>query len=315
MENHYEFEISGHHNIYTNNPRKYNIYFSTPSAGVNEYTGILLLIPGYGGHSNSNIYRKMRTQFADEHNLVCVQCDYFGQEFMQQEVLEENIENFNDMSFMQAIDNINAVLFVVSILKKQSLTINYGKVILYGQSHGAYLSYLCNAFAPDLFTMLIDNSSYLYPIYLLSNRNLQVGNKVSNFHYIAADYPKENEIFYLPVLYSKFKNQCKIVSYNGSDDPMVPWDSKAKFCQNIHQCHFELITADKIDGLMFKSTAHGLGADFIYLFNHTLVHHDDLERKNELNLQTFFLQTNEHRFELNYDTDLLQFSALILSNS
>ncbi|WGU93759.1 DUF2920 family protein [Paenibacillus dendritiformis] len=312
MSAQFEYEIPAHANVYTNSPRTNKVYFSKPSQGVNKDTGLLLLIAGYGGHPQSNVYQKMRKTFADDFNLICIQCDYFGQEFMQDEVLEESVEDFNDMSFMQAIDNINAVLFVIEALQSKNLDINYGKVIVYGHSHGAYLSYVCNAFAPDLFTMLIDNSSYLYPLYLVSDRKLQYPDREVIFHYLASDFPKENEIFFLPSLYSKVENQCKIISYNGTHDLMVPQESKEKFCRGIHPSYFELITVDRVDGELFKSTHHGLGADFLRLFNYTMDKYGQFEVRNKLDLRTFHIRTSEHLFELNYDSGRLQFSALIL---
>jgi len=85
MAKNHELTIPAHYNIYTGNNtgRQLTIYFSEPDAGVNKETGLLLLIPGFGGSSQSNVYKKMRKQFADQYNLITIQCDYFGSEFMQ----------------------------------------------------------------------------------------------------------------------------------------------------------------------------------------------------------------------------------------
>ncbi|CAH2211897.1 hypothetical protein [Tepidibacter aestuarii] len=53
---------------------------------------MVLLISGFGGHANSNVYKKMRKEFADKYNMVTVQCDYFGWGFMQE---EKNIHFFD----------------------------------------------------------------------------------------------------------------------------------------------------------------------------------------------------------------------------
>ena len=45
---------------------------------VNENTGMLVLIPGYGGNIDSHVFRKMREVFAEQYNFITVQCDYFG---------------------------------------------------------------------------------------------------------------------------------------------------------------------------------------------------------------------------------------------
>lgn len=44
---------------------------------VNENTGMLVLIPGYGGNIDSHVFRKMREVFAEQYNFITVQCDYF----------------------------------------------------------------------------------------------------------------------------------------------------------------------------------------------------------------------------------------------
>lgn len=82
MAKSYGYEMFGHPSIYSSNSRKLKVYFSEPDAGVNEDTGILLLIAGFGGNANSKVYNKMRAVFADKFNLITVQCNYFGWEFM-----------------------------------------------------------------------------------------------------------------------------------------------------------------------------------------------------------------------------------------
>lgn len=83
MAKSYELEIEGHPSIYEPRERKLKIYFSEPEKGVSKETGLVLFISGFGGNANSNVYKKMRNLFADEYNLLTVQCDYFGWEFMQ----------------------------------------------------------------------------------------------------------------------------------------------------------------------------------------------------------------------------------------
>ncbi|MED4911294.1 DUF2920 family protein [Brevibacillus centrosporus] len=70
-------------NIYTDQDRQLRVYYEIPANGINSDTGFLLFISGFGGHANSNIYKKMRRTFTETYNLVTIQCDYFGYEFMQ----------------------------------------------------------------------------------------------------------------------------------------------------------------------------------------------------------------------------------------
>ena len=38
--------------------RKLEAYYSIPSSGINEQTGILMYIAGFRGHSNANVFKK-----------------------------------------------------------------------------------------------------------------------------------------------------------------------------------------------------------------------------------------------------------------
>ena len=86
MSKEYMVKTKSQSSLYTNihgGDRDLTVYYSIPDRGVTAETGVLLLIPGYGGNANSNVYRKMRRVFPDLYNLIVVQCDYFGWEFMQ----------------------------------------------------------------------------------------------------------------------------------------------------------------------------------------------------------------------------------------
>ncbi|WP_227394273.1 DUF2920 family protein [Jeotgalibacillus aurantiacus] len=84
MTKNYNFSIAGHPSIYEERPseRQLKIEFSTPDV-VNKNTGIMILVPGFGAHIDSNVYKKMRDLFADTYNLVVLQVEYFGSSFMQ----------------------------------------------------------------------------------------------------------------------------------------------------------------------------------------------------------------------------------------
>lgn len=79
----YKITIPAHPSVYDPKPRELDVYFCVPGAGVNSETGLLIFIPGFGANAESKVYKKMRKLFADKHNLVTIQCNYFGYEFMQ----------------------------------------------------------------------------------------------------------------------------------------------------------------------------------------------------------------------------------------
>lgn len=78
MAEQHSIHIPAHYNIYSGaTGRELRVDFSIPSEGVNETTGLLLLVPGFGGNIDSKVYSKMRNVFADQFNLITIQCDYF----------------------------------------------------------------------------------------------------------------------------------------------------------------------------------------------------------------------------------------------
>lgn len=364
MAKEHSFEMYGHPSIYNPKTRKLKIYFSEPYNGINDSTGILLLIAGFGGNANSNVYKKMRTYFSDNHNLVVVQCDYFGWEFMQKpnnisininkiellktfsksevnyifqdnnfwerllevankynynifcsEILDENLSNFNDMGIMQAIDNISAVICIMEIIKDNCYKFNRNKIIIYGHSHGAYLAYLCNAFAPNLFSLIIDNSAWLFPIYLKHNRyvNSRYKNIVisTQYSYLARTLNYDEEILYLPFLYKKFKNNCNIICYHGTDDKLISNVDKKQFAKHVDKLTYNEISNDKIDNKVFRSTSHGLNADFIKMYDYVMENNKiDFDENKIMKLETVKYYTKERQYCIDYSNKIPHLTIL-----
>ncbi|NRT91416.1 hypothetical protein [Clostridium beijerinckii] len=119
MSEQFEFNCNGHNSIYTKdylennyNERNFKVYFSTPDNGVNCETGLLLLIAGFDANSQSNIYKKMRQNFSDLYNLVTIQCDYFGSEFMQNNLpLNLSKDSINILNNFDLFMNDNIINF------------------------------------------------------------------------------------------------------------------------------------------------------------------------------------------------------------
>ena len=319
-ENH-SIKIPAHHNIYNGfSNRELRIEFSIPEKETDEDTGIAIFVPGFGGNIDSNVYKKMRETFADTYNIVTVQCDFFGSEFMQSassfnlkgdinellsalsfdernsinedysnllEVLstrditlpvvakiDETRDYFNDMGFMQAIDIITAIEAVRIILIENGIKFNEEKVIGYGHSHGAYLLHLSNCLAPHLFSHIIDNSAWIEPVYLSTNRYLfqQFGQMTLQieFDYIAKSSIEDKQALSLCTFYSCFDNAAKIISFQGNDDNLINHIEKENLLKRIPHVEFVLIDENSVDNIIFKSNKHGLDADFLKMFEYGL---------------------------------------------
>lgn len=345
-------KIPAHHNIYNGfNERELRIDFSIPSKGTNEKTGIFIFSPGFGGHIDSNVYKKMRNDFADQLNMVTIQCNYFGSEFMQDvdEIIinlqhfegklsesdfsalknnptnviniiskyeehflvnaqiDENENYFNDMGYMQAIDILTAIEAVKIILKENNLKFNDLNVIGYGQSHGAFLLHLANVLAPHLFSKIIDNAAWVKPVYLTNPRSLykSINQSLLNiiFNYKAINFIKDKQALSLHTLYEGFNNEAYIYSCLGTTDNLVEVEDKGDVFRNIKFVDYEVIDSTKVDGTIFKSTNHGLDADFLELINYVFDKTPE-HINNSIQRQKYSMQFSNTKIDVDYSKGL-----------
>lgn len=290
--------IEAHKSIYSLNTgvRYLKVKYSIPNNDVNKNTGMLIIVPGYGGNIDSKVYCHIMEDFPDLYNYVVVQCQYFGSEYMQ--VVPENIMNeaedmamtsntecqfvlklgenedcFNDMGIMQAIDVITATIHVLTNLTSD---IDTNKIVIFGTSHGAYLAHLANILCPGLFKYLLDISGYTFPYFLNNLRQLGVQythDKSANFIFSYLINENKNlrydsSLYDLEFLYDQIDNKCRIICYQGNHDWMIDYEEKMNFINSIDNSEFILITEKDVDEVIFKNTDHGLGLNYIN-FLHT----------------------------------------------
>lgn len=181
---------------------------------------------------------------------------------MQHKTLNETLDNFCDMSFLQAMDNIYATIYTIEYaLSKSEINSKKKKIISYGNSHEAYLCHLCNAYS-RLFTHMCDNSSWIYPKYILFDRWL---NNKPIYSYLDSNIIDNNcNIIDIYWLYKNFDNNCYIESYYGVNDVFSTNEEKIKF-KNIK--NFNVIKIIEPDNEVFFSDYHELNANFIKCFD------------------------------------------------
>ncbi|ALC86340.1 hypothetical protein AM499_11245 [Bacillus sp. FJAT-22090] len=358
MSENLSINIPAHHNIYNGlTDRELRIDFSLPTDELNEETGLAILVPGFGGNIDSSVYKKMRESFSDEYNLVVMQCNYFGDDFMQSgssfnikgdvnelltlfspkekkivnnnsskllEVLstkqitlhvvanlDEASDYFNDMGFMQAIDIITALEAVKIILKENNLKFDEKRIIGYGHSHGAYLIHLSNRLAPHMFSYIIDNSAWIEPVYLHSNRYLLQGygqmTLQIEFDYLAKELIEDKMAFNLFTIYKNFNNSAKIISFQGNNDNLIDHLEKENLINSIPYAEFILIDENRVDQEIFKSNTHGLEADFLKMFEHSLGKFDYHQNCNDHFLNNEIILSNT-KIDVDYSYGLPVFN-------
>ncbi len=223
--------------------------------------------------------------------------------------LQECAEDYNEMGLIQAMDNLMAVTVLMDIVQENGIPICCDRCYIYGQSHGAYLAYLCNYLVPGLFTGIIDNSAYVFPYFLEHDREVTcVGEFFSLqkiYHYRLADQKVDRESYDLRCLYADFQNRARIVVYHGAEDEMIPLQEKVGFLNQIDHVILHVISDREVDGVIFRSTGHSLEADLLKVFAMALEElesmsipvKDDSEIKRN---KTF--QTKQCRYEIHWET-------------
>lgn len=354
--------IEAQKSIYTEkegkNNRTIDVYYSIPENGVNEDTGVMLYIFGFRGNPTTKVGKKLRNYAADKYNLITIQCNYFGAEYMQKsknlrlleehmnnfskeelikiykdgifnynnfievcsnynlttqirENLNETIENFNEMGLMQAMDNLNALISVMELFKKTGQNLNYKKIILFGNSHGAYLCHLCNILSGGLVNLIIDNSGWMYPTHIGKDKRLlsidSTNKKIKViFDYKARDYIEDFEILNLNNLYSQITNKADIVCYNGNKDHLVNINEKKNFIESLPNSKFYEINDKNIDGVIFKNNKHGLGANFLELFNKVMNEYEfKFEKDNNYPIMdNVYFSSDKYHYIVDYREDI-----------
>ena len=222
-------------------------------------------------------------------------------------LIEEKENDFVDMSYMQAIDNITAIEVVKLILTENKLVFNEHKIIGYGHSQGAYLLHLANKLAPHLFTYIVDNSAWVNPVYLYRNRYLYKSVGMASFaieyNYMAKVYLKDKNALSLHKLYKLFKNGAYIYSVLGTTDNLVSVKDKKKAIANLKYTKFELINSKRIDGGIFKSTNHGLDADFLKLFDY-IMHKVPLHQNKNKFVKNYVVASSQTQIAVDYSSEL-----------
>lgn len=168
--------------------------------------------------------------------------------------LNENIDEFADMSYMQAIDLITAIEAVKTILTENDFQYNDKRIIGYGQSHGAYLLHLSNRLVPHLFSHIIDVGAGVAPIYFDHIRALYVPYHqailCAEFHYIARDIIQDQEALSLQQLYENFDNGSYIYSSVDVTDNLVNAEEKKASLSKLQHVQFEIIDSTKVDSVV-----------------------------------------------------------------
>lgn len=194
-------------------------------------------------------------------NEIIMKSSHLSKKFIIKSKMDEDKTNFNDMSLMQAIDVLTAFYALKIILKENNIEFNNNKKILFGTSHGAYISLLVNALTQGkVFDLVIDNGSYITPAYAHNNRRYVYGNVngsllMKEFDYMINKIKIDKEIIDLRKVYKQIKNENIIISINGQKDNFTKIEEKFDFVKYNNNHFLYPITENKVNSV-FKSEKH-----------------------------------------------------------
>lgn len=202
------------------------------------------------------------------------------------EVLHETPDHFAEMGYMQAIDIITALEAIKILLRSNNIKFN-NNIWGWGHSQGAYLLHLVNLLNPSLFDVIIDNSGWLQPQFLLNRERIYThfyGDAKINtfFRYQGANFIPDHKMLNLIESYKGFSNEAFIYSFMGTNDYLFDWSEKKKLLNQLNNTKLRIISKEDIDGIIFKTNNHGLDADFIKMFDSIME-----EKINYSNPRTF----------------------------
>lgn len=353
--------VNGQMSLIDPQPRTMDVYYSMPDE-PNEKTGLLVLVPGFGGNCNSKVYQKMRRLFADQYNLYVIQCEYFGSRFMQSELGKVNLLDYSDsipesirskvingyeeykylldgltlervvdlketesdyaeMGVVQATDILIAIRSFNDFLNDYGKPLNHKICIGYGHSQGAYLLYLCNALMPNCFSDLIDISAWTFPMYIDYRRTFSSDSVspriqfVSHYVYLVSQLDIDRESYALSEYYRAFDNKTAVYSFHGDSDSIIKLEEKIKFLSAIPNSSVEVIGESRVDNELFSSNKHGLGADYLKLFDYVVNRYDLFHYANNRDVLKFddmSFSTSKNTYWLGYDERIKNIQMYII---
>ncbi len=324
--------------------REIDIYVTEPREGINDNTGIMLIIHGAGAYAESAYFEKLRKDWANRYNVITLGVNYLGtkeridtklsfpddsiqklfqklttsqrEEFLaknehsiddlivhfpNQDFLNEifvyndikrSIKDYCDYGFIQAIDCLYAVYYVLSLCSYYGIKINKNRIFAYGSSLGGYLAQMCLRFAPSTFRLIADNSGFvnippkeIFPVDMGATAKCVMKNgMIVSLIWSQLYSQNPNERFYFsPDMFQirsldysssldSFGKLCKsqIFMFHGRDDLIVNADGKndlhKKYLEHGIESSFFCFSEKDVDNKVIKNSGHAMGADIKKLF-------------------------------------------------
>lgn len=236
---------------------------------------------------------------------------------------------YQSFGFLPALD----CLMVLGDVLNRYPEINKKKIIAYGSSYGGYIAMLCGKYAPNTFSMIIDNSGFSRAElkYIVGYETLQADhlenlmldgekyNIISSYNNPWTIMDETSPQYFgdshklirnLYVKDHRMPSETRYYSFHCEKDDIASVEDKDKVMQLLsryNQTYYKRVTENDIDGELFKSFSHSMQASLRKLFDHVA----DLDKSNNLlkgSPKTDFDNETKHIFNCGEKNYVFQYS-------
>lgn len=216
---------------------------------------------------------------------------------------------YQSFGFLPALD----CLTVLGDVLRRYPKINKSKIIAYGSSYGGYIAMLCGKFAPNMFSVIIDNSGFsrTQMKYVTSREileqdyvvTLNYNNKVYTIPY-AYNNPwtilDETSLYYFGDSHKQIRNlltrehrvasKTRYYIFHCEEDQIASVDDKDKVAtllSNYNHTYYKRIGINDLDGVLFKKYTHAMDASLRKLFDYVAQQDEDYGLMKEQSANEF----------------------------
>lgn len=199
----------------------------------------------------------------------------------------EAFHKYSSFGFMPAIEHLCVLYSIISTYK-----IDRSNIIAYGSSYGGYIANLMAKYAPNTFSLVIDNSGFCVAqlneilgsqinspsgstVAYVDNRRYEIPYNSSTVWSIDETSPNyfgdsNKKIRNLLVEDHRTPSDTFYCIYHSEKDEIAPISLKDKMCETLSKYNkvvYKRITEADVDGKLFKDSSHGMNASLRELFN------------------------------------------------
>ena len=213
----------------------------------------------------------------------------------------ECYDTYNSFGFLPALDHLRVLFDIINnyaIIKK--------KIIAFGSSYGGYIAMLMGKYAPQTFSLIIDNSGYCVADLpsIIGNLGSFSGASISfdnqgRRHEISEVINNkwnmdETSPLYFSDSHKKIRNLLEeshrvasdtiYSNFHSVQDTLVPVRQKDRFVDIISKYNrtvYMRVDKNDIDGKIFKTLDHGMSASLQGLYDYSINNIASLKKKND----------------------------------